>query len=113
MKARDRALIYHSGSDIGVYGIAKIKGNAHGDPTALNKKDSHFDPKSTKENPIWYAVEIEFVKKLKKPVSLAQIKFDPKLEGILVAYRGSRLSVQPVSEEHFKRIIKLGDGMRL
>ena len=108
MNAGDLALIYHSGSDIGVYGVAKILGKAHGDPTALDKKDSHYDPKSTKEEPIWYSVDILFEKKFKHPVGLGQIKIDPQLLGIMVAARGSRLSVQPLSEAHFRHILELG-----
>ena len=77
------------------------------DPTAFDKKDSHFDPKSTKANPIWYAPKIAFSKKFKNTVTLDAIKFDPELEGIMVAARGSRLSVQPVSEAHFKRIVEM------
>lgn len=109
MQAEDLALFYHSSAEpAGVFGIGKILGKGHVDETAFNAKDEHYDPKSKKENPTWYAVDVLFVKKLKSPVTLSQIKFDPSLEGILVASRGSRLSIQPVSEEHFKRIIDLG-----
>lgn len=109
MKPGDMALFYHSSTEpAGVYGVVKIVREGYPDATALDKKDDHYDPKSTKENPIWYAVDVEFLKKLKEPVTLNQIKFEPRLEGIMVAARGSRLSVQPVSEEHFKRIVEFG-----
>jgi predicted RNA-binding protein with PUA-like domain len=49
-------------------------------------------------------VDVAFVKKLKEPVSLEEIKHDPNLAGIMVAQQGSRLSIQPVSEKHFKYI---------
>ncbi len=109
MKVGDMALFYHSSSDpTGVFGVAKVVSEPHPDSTALDSKDEHFDPKSTKEKPIWFCVDVAFVEKFKSPVTLAQIKFDPKLEGIIVAKQGSRLSVQPVSEKHFKRIVELG-----
>jgi predicted RNA-binding protein with PUA-like domain len=108
MKAGDLALFYHSSEKpYGVFGVAKIAAEAEPDTTALDKKDDHYDPKATKENPIWYAPKVAFSKKFKNPVTLDAIKFNPKLEGIAVAARGSRLSVQPVSETHFKVIMEM------
>ncbi len=112
MNVGDLALFYHSGGTASeppqVVGLAKVTGAAHPDMTAFDKKDDHFDPKSKKESPTWMCVDVSFVEKFKKPVTLAQIKFDPALAGIMVAARGSRLSVQPVSEKHFKRIVEMG-----
>lgn len=108
MRIGDLLLFYHSSSDLtGVYGIAKVSSKAHPDETALDKKDEHFDPKSTKENPIWYCVDISFVKKFSKPITLPEMKKDKKLSGIMVLKKGSRLSIQPVSENHFKHILSL------
>ncbi len=105
MKAGDLLLFHHSSSKpTGVYGIAKVIGEAHVDESQFNKKDEHFDPKSTKAKPLWFCVDISFVEKFKNPVSLDAIKFDPALSGMLVRARGSRLSVQPVSEKHFSHI---------
>jgi predicted RNA-binding protein with PUA-like domain len=109
MRSGDLALFYHSSSDpTAVVGIAKVVKEAYPDSTALDKKDEHFDPKSTKEKPIWEMVDFGFVKKFKNPVTLTQIKFNPKLKGIILAQQGSRLSIQPVSETHFKIIEKMG-----
>jgi predicted RNA-binding protein with PUA-like domain len=108
MKKGDLALFYHSGGTTpAVAGIAKVVKEAHPDTTALNKKDDHYDPKATEKNPIWYMVDFGFVTKFKEPITLREIKIDPKLSGIPVAEQGSRLSVQPVSEKHFKVIEKL------
>lgn len=110
MKAGDLALFYHSSTKLtGVYGIAKVVSKPHPDVSALNPKDEHFDPKSTKEKPIWECVDFAFVKKLARAVSLEEIKRDHKLGGIMVAQRGSRLSIQPVSSAHFERIVDLGN----
>lgn len=109
MKIGDLVLFYHSSSDpTGVVGISKVASSAYGDMTSLDKKDDHYDPKSTKEKPIWVGFDLAFVQKLKNPVTLTQIKFDSKLEGIMVSKVGSRLSVQPVSKAHFNRILQLG-----
>ncbi len=110
MKPGDLALFYHSSTEvIGVVGVAEISGPSVFDKTALDKKDDHFDPKATRQDPIWYAAQIKFKRKLAKPVTLVQIKFNPKLKGIMVAATGSRLSVQPVSEAHYKEIIAMAE----
>jgi len=108
MKIGDLTLFYHSNTKpIGVYGIAKVVSAPHADLTAFNAKDKHFDLKSTKEKPIWECVDFAFVEKFAHTVTLEDIKHDHKLEGILVAKKGSRLSVQPVSKAHFERIVGL------
>ncbi len=105
MKKGDLALFYHSSSKPnGVYGIAKVVAEAHADDTQFDRKDDHYDSASKKEEPRWVCVDIGFVRKFKEPVSLEEIKYDPNLEGMMVRQQGSRLSVQPVSENHFKYI---------
>ncbi len=108
MSKGDLVLFYHSGANPPVIaGICKVVSAPYGDVTALNPKDDHFDPKATKENPIWSAVDMQYVKTLKEPVALPQIKNNPKLSDMLVAQQGSRLSIMPVSEKHFMLISKL------
>ena len=110
MTVGDLALFWHSGANPPhSAGVAKVTKSAYPDKTAQDKNNDHHDPKSTKENPIWFNVEFGFVQKFKNIISLSQIKFNPKLEGIMVAQRGSRLSIQPVSKAHFEVIQKLGN----
>lgn len=119
MRVGDMVLFYHSSSDLkGVYGIARVVSKAHLDPTSIDKKDEHFDPKAVakeadikkgKAKPgehLWFSIDVSFVNKFAYPISLAEIKRDPALMGMMVAARGSRLSVQPVSERHFKHIVE-------
>jgi predicted RNA-binding protein with PUA-like domain len=109
MKKGDMVLFYHSSSKpTGVYGITKVTANAHADETQFEKGGEYYDPKSTKENARWQCVDVGFVKKFKEPVTLEQIKFQDSLAGMMVRNRGSRLSIQPVSEKHFKIIEELG-----
>lgn len=109
MKVGDLCLFYHSSAEPScVVGIAKVSSLPHPDETQWDKKDEHFDPKATKEKPIWICVDVSFVEKFKTEISLGRIKIDPKLKGIAVAQTGSRLSIQPVSKEHFEHIIDLG-----
>ena len=105
MQVGDLVLFYHSlgttENPSGIYGIAKVASKPHPDETQFEKKDMHFDPKASKEKPIWFCVDMSFVSKFKNPVNLGMIKRDRNLEGMEVRRAGSRLSIQPVSEKHF------------
>lgn len=108
MKKGDRVLFYHSNANPpGVAGIAKVVQTAHPDLAALDKKSPYHDPKATRENPIWEMVDIAFVRTFPRVVGLAELKANPKLKSLMVLQKGSRLSVQPVSEEHFKEIERM------
>lgn len=114
MKKGDLILYYHSMSNpTGVYGIARVAAEHHIDKSALDPKDEHYDLKAVKyekegKEPLWSCVDVEYVSTFKNPVSLDEIKRNPALEGILVARKGQRLSVMPVTEKHFKKIEELG-----
>jgi predicted RNA-binding protein with PUA-like domain len=108
MQVGDLALFYHSSAEpTGVFGVAKVVGAAHADESQFDKKDSHYDPRATREKPIWFCPDVAFVQKFNEPVPLGVLKADKALAGIMVAQQGSRLSVQPVSEKHFKHILRL------
>ena len=92
MKKGDLVFIYHSMDDKAIVGIAKIT------------KENYPDPKDNE----WVAVEIAPVKKLKKPVTLAQIKADKRFTNMALV-KSSRLSVQPVKAEEFDLVIALSD----
>ena len=92
MKKGDAVLFYHSGEEKQVVGLARVEKEAYPDPTA--------------DEGDWSAVDIVPVKPLKSPVTLHQIKADKSLKDMPLV-RQSRLSVSPVTEEQFERIIKL------
>jgi predicted RNA-binding protein with PUA-like domain len=92
MRKGDRVFFYHSVSDKAVVGIAEVTREAFPDPTA-------------KEGD-WTAVELKPIKPLKKPVTLAQIRAEPKLQGIALL-RCARLSVQPLGKAEFELICQL------
>lgn len=95
MREGDQALFYHSVSDKQVVGIARVVQRAYPDPTA--------------EDGDWCCVDFAPVKALKRPVDLAEIKADGILKGIPLVRQG-RLSVMPLSESEFKRIVAMGRG---
>lgn len=110
MKKGDKIFYYHSNTDVpGIVGIAEVASTAaYADHTAFDPNDKHFDPKSDPENPRWLMVDIRYKRKLKKPISLAEIKaHSEQLEGLALIRRGNRLSVMPVDQHHWDYILKL------
>jgi predicted RNA-binding protein with PUA-like domain len=113
MKPGDGVLFYHSSAEpTGVAGIAEITREGYPDHTALDPDDDHFDPKATPENTIWCMVDVKFVGKFDETIPLARLKETPGLEKMMVTQRGSRLSVQPVTEEEWKIVMKMRPGRR-
>jgi predicted RNA-binding protein with PUA-like domain len=108
MKEGDKALFYHSNTkEIGVVGTMTINSEAYPDPTQFDPKSDHPDLKSDPENPRWLLVDVKFESKFPRIISLGEIKNDPTLSKMVVAQKGSRLSVTPVKKEHYEKIIKL------
>jgi predicted RNA-binding protein with PUA-like domain len=105
MTVGDRVLFYHSNAKPpGVIGIAEVVRDAYPDHTQFDPDDGHFDPKSNPDDPRWVMVDISFVEKLPRLVGLPELKECPELEEMVLLNR-SRLSVQPVSAEHFDFIV--------
>lgn len=92
MKKGDLAFFYHSNEGTEIVGIAKIVKEAFQDPTTTDEA--------------WVAVEVAPHKKLKKPVSLAEIKADKRLAQMALVRLG-RLSVQPVTDKEWEMVMKL------
>jgi predicted RNA-binding protein with PUA-like domain len=90
MKKGDEAFFYHSMSDKAVVGIMRIAREAQPDP-----KDNE-----------WVSVRVEPVRELQRPVTLAEIKADPRLSKMELI-RQSRLSVAPVRDEEWKVVLDL------
>jgi predicted RNA-binding protein with PUA-like domain len=111
MSKGDLAFFYHSSSDvIGIVGICEIASDAHPDETAFIAKDHHFDPKASPANPIWFSRTVKFKKKLKAPITLAELKSVKGLEKMVLLQRGSRLSIQPVTQAEWDIISKSIDA---
>lgn len=107
MKEGDEILFYHSSCEPpGIAGLAIVTKEKQPDPSQFNKKSKYFDSKATKQKPIWYCVEIGFVKKFSEVISLSTLKETTELAELLVLKRGQRLSIQPVTELHFEWIKK-------
>lgn len=93
MKVGDLGLFYHSQKEKSVVGIVRVIAEAH--------------PDSTTDDERWDCVDIEAVEDMTTPVSLDQIKADPGLAEMMLV-RNSRLSVQPVTDAEWARVLELG-----
>ena len=107
MKLGDGVLFYHSSTQpIGIAGLAEVVKKAYPDYTAFDPKDIHYDPKSDPDKPIWYMVDVKFVKTCKSIIPLDRLKVVPNLKN-MVLFKYGRLSVQPVTPEEWKTILSL------
>ena len=93
MRKGDELLFYHSGEEKAVVGMAKVTRPAYPDPTATEGD--------------WSAVNLAPIKSLRRPVTLRQIKNDPRLKRIQLV-RQSRLSVMPMAATDFRAIVLMG-----
>ena len=110
MKKGDQVLFYHSNAKPNaVVGICEIVKEAYPDFTAFDPDNKHFDPKSKTDAPAWFMVDIKFIKKFSKSVSLEKIKNNSKLKKMRLVQRGNRLSVFPIEKAEFEVIEKLGN----
>jgi len=108
MAIGDMVLFYHSNcKPPHVAGVAKVCRNGYADYTAQDPESKYFDPKATPENPRWVMVDIEPIVQL-TDVGLPDLRTNPALEEMPLLRRGQRLSVQPVSENQFEIICKMG-----
>ena len=109
MKVGDYALFYHSNADIiGVVGEMRIIQSAYIDPTQFDSASKYFDPQSQIQNPRWLAVNVQFVSELPQIVTLATIKLLPQFKKIPLVQKGNRLSVMPISAQHYAELVALG-----
>jgi len=107
MRVKDRVLFYHSGKNPAVAGTARVVKAGYPDHTARDRGSKHFDPKSTRENPIWFMVDIRFEKKFPRAIALAELRKISALKDMRLLCKGNRLSVMPVTAAEFNTILAL------
>jgi predicted RNA-binding protein with PUA-like domain len=104
MKLGDRVFYYHSMSDAqAIVGICEVVREGYPDTTAFDPASEGFDPKSDKNAPTWYMVDLRAVAQFTRPVTLTEIKQRKELKGMALL-RAGRLSVSPVSAAEWKTI---------
>jgi predicted RNA-binding protein with PUA-like domain len=116
MRINEKAFFYHSNCKTpGIIGLVTVCKEAYVDHTQFDSKDTHFDPKSTKNNPKWLMVDVKFDRSLKRFISLSELKsihlkHKSKGNGELInlsLFTRSRLSIQPINEIEWNFIISL------
>jgi predicted RNA-binding protein with PUA-like domain len=110
MQVGDRGFFYHSSTKpAGIVGICEVLRAAYPDFTQFDPKSDYYDPTSNPERPKWKMVDVGFVEKFPRILTLDDLKLRPELEGMTLVRRG-RLSVQPVEQQYWDAIIKLRDS---
>ena len=110
MRPGDGVMIYHSNCKVpGIAGLAHVASAAYPDETQFDAESHYHDPKATREQPRWFLVDVAFERKLKRLITLQEIRghADELGEGFALTARGSRLSVFPVTSAQWKLLLSL------
>jgi len=115
MRVGDKAFFYHSNTKPpGIIGLIDVVKESYVDHTQFERKDPHYDPKASKENPRWFMVDVKYVRPLKRYIPLQELKTlheKHKKSGgplkNLALFTKARLSVQPLTKEEFDFIVDL------
>ena len=108
MQVGDPVLFYASNSDpSGVTGLAKVVRTGYPDHYAWKNGHKYFDAKSTRDKPVWYMVDLAFVRSFKETIPLTTLKATKGLEEMTVVQKGSRLSIQTATKSEYDIIVRL------
>ena len=108
IKKGDLVFFYHSAcAEPGIVGVMEVVKEAYPDPTAFEPDDKHFDPKSDPKEPRWFVVDLKFKRKLKRILTLSELKSCARLSEMRLLQRGNRLSVMPVTASEWDFILSL------
>ncbi|MFC3652163.1 EVE domain-containing protein [Dyella humi] len=108
MRVGDGVFFYHSNcAEPGIAGLAEVASDAYPDPSQFDPKSKYFDAGSSRDNPRWMLVDVKFVKKLARVITLDELKNHPKLASMGLLRKGNRLSVMPVDAAEWKYILGL------
>ncbi len=87
--------------------IARVASEPYPDPTQFDKKSKYYDAKSSADNPRWCLVDVEFVRKLTRNITLTELKAQKTLADMILTRKGNRLSIMPVARKHWNKILSL------
>jgi predicted RNA-binding protein with PUA-like domain len=107
IRVGDGVLFYHSNAEpSGIVGLAVVVRAGYPDTTAFDPQDVHYDPKSDPKNPTWWMVDVKFVKRSRTVITRERLSSIPALKNMAL-FKRPRLSVQPVTPEEWRTILKL------
>lgn len=108
MQVGDQVFFYHSNcAEPGIVGIMQVAKAGYPDVTAQDPDSKYHDPKATADNPRWYRVDVKFVRKFPRTITLNELKQHAQLDGMAVLARGNRLSITPVTKAQWDFILGL------
>jgi len=108
MRIGDGVFFYHSNcAEPGIVGLAEVVSDAYPDPSQFDPKSDYFDPVASRDNPRWMLVDVGFVRKLKRTITLKELQALPALADMPLVRKGNRLSVMPVKASEWKTILGL------
>ncbi len=106
MKVGDGVLFYHSNCKVpGIAGIARVASTAYPDATQFDKSNKYFDEKATPEEPRWFNVDVQLVRKIAL-ISLSELRLHPELSRMRTLQPGNRLSITPLDPAEWEYITK-------
>jgi predicted RNA-binding protein with PUA-like domain len=108
MKRGDLVLLYHSVVQPQIIpGVAEVVREAYPDPFQFDPDSPYFDPRSPADKPRWDMVDIRRNRDFEPPITREELKLIPELSEMLLLQPGSRLSIMPVSEKEWRRILSI------
>jgi predicted RNA-binding protein with PUA-like domain len=108
MRLGDLGLFYHSSiPQPAAVGICRVVKTAYPDFTQFERDGDYFDGRARPDKPIWMMVDVGFVEAFARPVTLAEMRAEPRLTGMALLKRGQRLSVQPVMPHEWDIVLEL------
>lgn len=108
IKPGDRVLFYHSNVEpMSIVGTVEVVRSGYPDHTAFDPQDHHYDPKSKRDQPTWFMVDVKLLQVFPKPVTREELKACPALSNLMVLRRGARLSIQPVTAAEWQVVHRL------
>lgn len=108
IQIKDEVFFYHSRiQPIGIAGIMEIVKNGYPDSFAFDSNSIYYDEKSKSSDPTWYMVDVVFKKKFEPLISLQELRNYKELSKMVLLQKGSRLSIQPVTDLEFQFISEL------
>ena len=106
MRVGDGVLFYHSNcKEPGIAGIATVGSSVYPDATQFDRKSRFFDPKATPEQPRWFNVDVQLLRKIPL-IAIKELRQHPELARMRTLQRGNRLSITPLDPAEWNFILK-------
>jgi len=111
MECGDRVFFYHSNcKEPGIVGIMEVVRTSYPDFTAFDPASKYYDAKSDSSNPRWFMVDVRLVRQFERTITLSELREIPQLDGMTLLRKGNRLSITPVSKQHWDIITAMAEN---